>query len=84
MLPASWWVAYELDRQLTWYMFVAKPIERTGEVTAYTGLMTGLFSTVLLAMFKIYSDNGRNWDSGPLKGEPCLPLSELKIGSTPG
>lgn len=64
IVPMFVWSAWKLGIMLHWYM-VLPPAERTGNVTAFAGVITAPICTVLGYAFKVYIGGGRNWDQAP-------------------
>jgi hypothetical protein len=62
IIPMFVWAAWKLGGMLDWYMWHLTTAERTGNVTAFAGVITTPICTVLGYAFKVYIGGGRDWD----------------------
>ena len=59
-----WWVAHVTDRTLDWYMHLPAT-ERTLESSGLAGAIITAITGMSVWVFKVYSDNGRDWTARP-------------------
>ena len=60
LLGYSWWLAHVTDKLIEW--FIAQPSHEIAASTAVTGIISAL-AGIGTWVYKIYSDNGRDWNS---------------------
>lgn len=65
----AYWMARVTDWIVRWYERLPSA-ERTGQVTAFvTVVLPGIFGLACW-VFKVYSDNGRDWAANPPRETP--------------
>lgn len=62
LLGYCWWTVYLVDKLTGWYMHI--PVaERAVETAGFAGAVITAVTGMGAFVFKIYSDNGRDWNS---------------------
>lgn len=71
------WLAYVTDKLLTWYM--ALPV--AAQTTQASGFCLGAITAITAIagfVFKVYSENSRNWDTQPSRVSTMVSTETVK------